>query len=600
MHFLRHSIRNKLIALLFVATILPIGVSMYITYAYTKESLKNKSVDQSSQLLNQGKANLLNYTDTIVRSTLSVYSDTALYNVMDQSLSDYESESKIYSGLQNMARNVKETYQVHLDVTGSNRSYLFIQNNFKKITTNRQSQNVSATPYKVYMETTHPSHDYGIHQLPYYPSEPVITIHRPVHRVPSVDLIGFLSMDVKLDVFRRVSEQLIDAGKEQLYILDAGGTPVLMTGRLAEQQETAGGESWVRHLQEITGEQGSFEWNEAAFAGIVIYNRLNTPYMNWTLVKLIQFDKLYESARRITVINVLVATGFLFIALAATVAVSIRLTSPIKQLIRQVNAIQAGKLDVRVEMDREDEIGHLSRRFQTMMGTINDLILREYKLELANKTNQLKVLQAQVNPHFINNALQSIGTLALQHQAPKVYALLASLAKMMHYSMHTRESIVPLAKELEHLNYYLELQKQRFDDNLIYKYVIGEGTSSIPVPKMILQPIAENYFKHGYGHVPHHRIVVLTVTTELQHDRLYVQISDNGTGIPDDQLRQLQLRLEVGGDEQDRTEHIGLSNVMDRLRLYYGNQASMRLLHAQPQGLSVVMTIPTFIEGDFA
>lgn len=139
---------------------------------------------------------------------------------------------------------------------------------------------------------------------------------------------------------------------------------------------------------------------------------------------------------------------------------------------------------------REDEIGHLSRRFQSMMNTINDLILREYRLELANKTTQLRMLQAQINPHFINNALQSIGTLALQHEAPKVYALLASLAKMMHYAMHTDETIVPLEKELEHLNYYLQLQKQRFDDKFSYRYDIGEATRTIPVPKKITSSTA--------------------------------------------------------------------------------------------------------------
>ncbi|WP_405462569.1 sensor histidine kinase [Paenibacillus sp. HJGM_3] len=247
---------------------------------------------------------------------------------------------------------------------------------------------------------------------------------------------------------------------------------------------------------------------------------------------------------------------------------------------------------------REDEIGHLSRRFQSMMNTINDLILREYRLELANKTTQLRMLQAQINPHFINNALQSIGTLALQHEAPKVYALLASLAKMMHYTMHTDETIVPLEKELEHLNYYLQLQKQRFDDKFSYRYDIGEATRTIPVPKMILQPIAENYFKHGYS--AHNEGGRLQVTTELRQDRLYIRMTDNGTGMPEEELRRLQLELETPRDEGDRSEHIGLANVMDRLRLYYGDQASMLLLHTEPHGLTVVLTIPVRDEGGWA
>lgn len=89
------------------------------------------------------------------------------------------------------------------------------------------------------------------------------------------------------------------------------------------------------------------------------------------------------------------------------------------------------------------------------------------------------------------------------------------------------------------------------------------------------------------------------MTTELRQDRLYIRMTDNGTGMPEEELRRLQLELETPWDEGDRSEHIGLTNVMDRLRLYYGDQASM-LLHAEPHGLTVVLTIPVRDEGGWA
>ncbi|MCP3776036.1 histidine kinase [Paenibacillus sp. MZ04-78.2] len=170
-------------------------------------------------------------------------------------------------------------------------------------------------------------------------------------------------------------------------------------------------------------------------------------------VKRIPGDYLYGHARTLTMINTVIAVLSLSVATAAVLYVSIRFTHPIKQLIRSMSKIQSGQLEERIEIVRNDEFGILAKKFRTMMETINDLIFREYKLKLANKTTQLKMLQAQVNPHFINNALQSIGASALDNDAPEVYELVSSLGRMMHYSMNTKDTIVPLSQELAYVEH---------------------------------------------------------------------------------------------------------------------------------------------------
>src|SRR5690606_23950938 len=144
--------------------------------------------------------------------------------------------------------------------------------------------------------------------------------------------------------------------------------------------------------------------------------------------------------------------------------ISYHITKPIKRLIQSIHTMQGGNLQTEIPINSRDEIGVLARRFRQLMNQINHLVLREYRLEIANKTNQLKALQAQVNPHFLNNALQSIGTLALKHKDREVYALISSLGKLMRYNMNAEETIVPLKKEIEHVAAYLELQKQRFGE----------------------------------------------------------------------------------------------------------------------------------------
>lgn len=171
-----------------------------------------------------------------------------------------------------------------------------------------------------------------------------------------------------------------------------------------------------------------------------------TPFLNWTLVKRIPNETLHQTAREAALINSGVAGLFLILTMVATVLITFSLTAPIKKLIRNMNQIQSGNLQVTVDVDRKDEFGILARRFQLAMDTINEMIIREYELELARKTNELNVLQVQTNPHFINNALQSIGTLSLQKQQPEIYNLIFSLGKMMRYSMNTGEPIVSLER----------------------------------------------------------------------------------------------------------------------------------------------------------
>jgi len=275
----------------------------------------------------------------------------------------------------------------------------------------------------------------------------------------------------------------------------------------------------------------------------------------------------------------------------AVLLVTIRFTEHLKELIRKINRIEAGHLDEPIEIKSEDEIGVLARRFKMMMRTINDLILREYKLDLANKNNQLKMLQAQINPHFINNSLQSIGSLALEHHAPKVYSLISTLGQMMHYSMDMEETVVPLAKEIEYVNYYLLLQKQRFDDKLQVDFKLQDETLPLLMPKMIVQPIVENFFKHGYH--TSDEIGSLKLTTVIEDETVLLIVEDNGSGIPEERLQ--RLRREMANSDYsivERGESIGLINVLTRLRLYYGDRANLSLNNLEPHGLQVVLRFP--------
>ncbi|MFD2671362.1 cache domain-containing sensor histidine kinase [Marinicrinis sediminis] len=586
MNFLRNSIRNKLIVLLLAATILPMVTSMIFTYVYTKESIKDDSIRENTVLINQTRSNIENHLNSVNLASLSVYNnlsaDRGLYRILETGTAYWGAENDLHIHLTNVSNSVKETHQVYLYASKADRSYLVINNLSKKDTGNKLPPHISLTEPTV--EATHLSHTYQFPVFPYNETHWVYTLHRPIFRTPTKQVLGVLSMDIKLDRIDELAKDLYVPGEEELYILDENQTVIYAHNKQMQGKQMVAG--WTDRLSAMSEPFGHFEWEE----GMNVYSQIENEFADWTIVKRIPFNMLYQDARELTKINSYIISIFLIVVVLGTLVISIRFTAPIKKLIKSINQIQSGKLQADIDTSSKDEIGTLARRMKTMMQTINNLILREYRLELANKTNQLKALQAQINPHFLNNALQSIGTLALQRQAPDIYKLVSSLGRMMHYNMNTNESIVPLEKELEYVKAYLGLQQHRFAENLSITYEIEPSTRAIRVPKMILQPIVENIFKHAFTQQTM-KDAHIDITSRVEADKLYLEVADNGSGMPEEKRRRMQEQLDEL-DEQDMSGgSIGLWNVLFRLRLVFEEETRM-ILEPRLQGLTVILEIP--------
>ncbi|WP_036717837.1 sensor histidine kinase [Paenibacillus harenae] len=601
---MKSSFRKKLMIVLLAATVLPISISMLITYNRTTSTITEQAVKDNSKLLFQGKTNLINYFELFNKLYNSVYYDAnagdALFRLLrdgvpSQNDNDYE-RSVVGTTLRSMAMTSADIFQIRLHLNEGNRSYL-LANELLRYETNVKSPEDESVIWKPtgYIQYSHLSHAYGVDErkkFTYYFPKTVVSFHRPIFDVPSEREIGRLSIDISLDYIRSISEMLYTSGQEELWIVNEKGEVVFSS---YEEQIGAAGlqEDWVNRVLEDRAEHGQFRLQSQSFDGIVVYEKLTTNYMNWAIVKRIPYRHLYSEARQITRINSLVLGFFLLITVLMTMYISYQITKPIKRLLHSIHAMKSGNLEVDIPIRSKDEIGILAQRFRQLMEQINHLILREYRLEIANKTNQLKALQAQIHPHFLNNALQSIGTLALKHQDRKLYTLISSLGKLMRYHMNTEESVVPLIKEIEHVKAYAELQKQRFGDNLDVHFLVEPDAEGIEIPKMIIQPLVENVFKHGIkqSDVP----ITIVVRCEKSPDEtLRISVEDNGRGIDPERrsLLKAQLNRPDNAVATPQEEHIGLANVLMRLRLFFNNHSSMTLKENVDGGFIVSMAIP--------
>ncbi|WP_308638160.1 sensor histidine kinase [Paenibacillus silvisoli] len=604
--FKNTTIRKKMMLLFLIATILPIAASIAISYHETKTSITKEAISKNNRLLSLGGANIINYMNNINQKSLAVYNSMnvprSLYYILEHNMENevfpnqisdvIQNRNLLKDHLYNMYQSVQEFYKIRLYVAGQNTSYLLWNDDIK---VGKHENGSIAMATKTYIEPTHLSHNYGLSIKSPVKEEQVFTLHRPIFLAPSDVQLAELTIDVKTEVLNDLNRQLYDAGHESFYLVDADGGVILssdadMAGKRLDAE-------WFKAARNAANPAGHFDWDSQSFTGMIFYQQVKTNYMNWYLIKQTPNSHLYKAANETALINTWVGAAFLAIAVFALLLILYRFTKPLMTLIGYVNKIDSGNLNVQIDIWTNDEIGLLAKRFRSMMQTINNLILKEYRLELANKTIQLKALQAQVNPHFLYNALQSVGTVALQHGNMKVYQLVTSLGKMMRYQMDMADVGVALSRELEYVQAYLDLQKERFDTALDIILIVDERTRGILLPKMILQPLVENFFKHGFS--PSEQPAKLVVASSLSEDgALTIIVSDNGKGISAARMAELNrlLAMEDELEEHEEGLAIGLRNVLSRLRLYFRQDASLSLQHLHPHGLSVTLHIPHVLE----
>ncbi|WP_175638630.1 sensor histidine kinase [Metabacillus schmidteae] len=595
------SIRNKLIVLLLLITIVPFGTSIVITYFYTKESLKDEFVNENVNLLYQGRLNIEGYIGELKNLTLSFYNNIDFMRYLRNNPDfekDYLAKESFKSVILTILYAEENINRVNIALMEDGRNVSVSKKSavvfslLNKKSNQENYQKAFTSPYRIYIEPMEVLQEENLRQNSSFKKD-VFTLHRALIDVPSDNLLGYISLDIDSEHLLEITDKLYVKDKEEFYILSPEGQLIFRSNNDVSENE-----QWITNLIQHKEPNGMMEWKKDSFNGLMIYETLDESSGGWILVKRIPYTSVFESALSVAKINILFGVIGLILVILATLFVSFKITTPIRVLLQNIKQVENGNMNVQFDSLGNDEIGTLGERFKEMIAKINHLINREYKLEIENKTNQLKALQSQLNPHFLYNALQSIGTLALKNNVPQVYTLVTHLSKIMRYGMNIDEDLVPLTKEIDYIKAFLLLQKERFGDQFEYSLQFDKEDLLITVPKMVLQPIIENYFKHGFDRSSH-TIGQLKVSGKREHDQLVIKVQDNGKGISKPRLEEI-----IASFHQDKQSHesrgtnIGLKNVFLRLKLYFGQRAALMIENGDNAGTIVTIKLPIEFGGE--
>lgn len=242
----------------------------------------------------------------------------------------------------------------------------------------------------------------------------------------------------------------------------------------------------------------------------------------------------------------------------------------------------------------KDEIGRVENSINHLSIQLQEYIDREYKAELTqtkleSETNQAKLqaLQSQVNPHFLFNTLESIRLKAQVRQELETASMIKYMSKMFRYIIDWTDEVVPLCEDLKFLYEFLAIQKYRFEEEFTYEIHVDKGAEQVYLPKMLIQPLVENACVHGVQAVTNHRKVTLDIT--MQRHLLDIRVKDNGGGIPLKKLDEINNMFRNGFKTH---KSVGLCNVYQRLKLYYGESFHFKIESILGEGTLCIVQIP--------
>lgn len=335
-------------------------------------------------------------------------------------------------------------------------------------------------------------------------------------------------------------------------------------------------------------------------SGNMLLTYSTSDYTKWKIISLTPENKFKSGAVFLRNLDYLI----IFIGVLMSIAISILLSKAItKNLIRlskSMKKVEEGNLEVKLEIHSGDEIGELTKTFNSMVKRLRELISREYlerirrqEVEIEKKNAELCVLQNQINPHFLYNTLDTIRITAALNNDKAVEEMLFTLSSFFMLSIYKGDEITTMEKEVELIKCYMQIHKYRYGDKIQCNYNVPDDILDYKIPRFILQPIVENSIHHGLE--PKKGKVLLTVDVSMG-DTLEITISDNGKGMAQEEMEKYNSMLKYNTDIMkpidSKTSGIGLLNVHQRIVLRYGKDYGLELMMSTMGGLTVKMRLP--------
>ena len=318
-------------------------------------------------------------------------------------------------------------------------------------------------------------------------------------------------------------------------------------------------------------------------------NYVTDQKSGWSIINVMDYDVLLKEIKTQRNITGIIILCSFFILVCISVLLYSYLTSSIQKILQAMKKISNGEMGARVLPDKKmpDEIEVIAKQFNSTMEQLENSIRQERIAKEKQKDAEIKFLEAQINPHFIYNTLDTINWMAIDEEQYEISNAINSLANILRYGIEGNHKPVPISKEIDWIKKYIFLQQARMKREIVCTIKVEPQLKGCYIHKLLLQPFIENSIIHGFK--KDQESLELNITIKENKEKLQIIISDNGKGIEEAILKEI-YNVELGN-------HIGIRNAIGRIKMYYGEEASIEIQSIVERGTNIIICMPK-VEGE--
>jgi two-component system, sensor histidine kinase YesM len=556
------SLRSKLIIAFIAFILVPIIIASFLGYKGIENILREQIEASTADRLHQVNMNIEKKLKSMMYASNSIVLDEDIQSILQH---PFQTERERLD----IRKSLDEKYlEISTTILTENVNMTIIDNNGHMYTNWGNSttafKNIIGSEW--YKETL--DNDgfmvWGLNQENYiYPKRGnFVTVSRVIKNRSLSKTLGVLIISEPVKNYQ-------DILKVRTKISNSTGFIVDEKARILGDQEKDIASVYKFIKPALNREIDTFNWEVNGERAII--STYSLPLTGWRVVQVVPHKGVFESLTTIrdTVLTVLVASMIMFIAII--ILFSSMLTRPLRELRESMQQVEEGNLEVSCMVQTRDEVGLLGKSFNKMIAQMKENIKREILLEKNKEKAKLEALQAQINPHFLYNTLNTIRWMAVMAGTKNINEVLMSLGHLLDMSIHRGQEEITLEEEMKNVRSFLTIQKYRFGDSITITESIEPEALNYKVPKLSLQPLVENIYNHGLfldgG--------TLEICTNLKGNLMQIDVVDNGKDM--DQEKADQLMEKVRKEKHDGLSGIALKNVHQRIKMMYGEEYGLSI-----------------------
>ena len=391
--------------------------------------------------------------------------------------------------------------------------------------------------------------------------------------------IGTIRLSINSDALEQIRKNVNFASEGAVLILDEKNQ--IVQGQASELSKKAD--------QLFQATEGEFEYQMQKKKYQVVYRVSDTT--KWKVIGIIPLREI--SADLLPIQKQMIKTLMIgiFISSILSFLLSYVIVRPIRATVLAMHRFSEGDFEVRLSEERKDEFGEMNRVFNETTRKIEELMHEVTNSKLLNKEMEFKALQAQINPHFLYNVLDTINWMARKKGEDNICHMVTSISSLMRASISNKRSMVYIREEIKYVQDYLYIQETRYGDKFTSYIEVDERLNELEIPKMTIQTLVENAVVHGVENATWD--CFLYVSGEITDGMAVFTVKDDGVGMSQEQLEKLMGTEEEPDHEAERTHtHLGVYAVRKRLDYVYQNKARMSITSEPGKGTQVILEIP--------